>query len=163
MKALPIEEINTISPYKVEYGGNDDYVFITDNEIIYNISFMEDMQIAGCQTYQFSIRRLTDISKGHDLKVKSTIIAILESFFSVNHDVLIYICDDSDGREAMRNRLFAKWFKDYDENNRFTVKTANAIVEGKGFYTAIIVENSHPKLRDIIWEFKEVAKALTSK
>ena len=75
----------------------------------------------------------------------------------------LYICDDTDGREAVRNRLFVRWFEEYDINNRFTIKTADAIVEGKGFYTAIIVENNHPKLHDITQEFDEVASTLTAK
>ena len=68
----------------------------------------------------------------------STILAILNIFFEEHLDVLLYICDDSDGREANRNRLFLAWFKKHATPDRFTIRTANAIVEGKGFYAAII-------------------------
>ena len=40
---------------------------------------------------------------------------------------------DSDGREANRNRLFLAWFKKHAAPERFTIRTASAIVEGKGF------------------------------
>ena len=71
------------------------------------------------------------------------------------------MCDDSDGREANRNRLFLAWFKKHVAPNRFTIRTANAIVEGKGFYAAIIVENRNPLLESIIADFESTAQALT--
>lgn len=163
MIPLSIDEINKTSPYKVNCGSHSNFGFLTTDNIIYDISFMEDMEIAGCQTYQFSIRRITDDYKGYDPKVKDTILAILEEFFNKNQYILLYICDDTDGREAVRNRLFVRWFEEYDNNKRFTIKTANAIVEGKGFYTAIIVENNHPQLHDITQEFDDVASTLTAK
>lgn len=41
------------------------------------------------------------------------------------------------------------------------MKTANATIEGEGFYAAIIVENSNPKLEDIVNDFKQTAETLT--
>lgn len=88
-------------------------------------------------------------------------IAIIEQFFAENNNVLLYICDTSDGREAKRNRLFIKWFEDFATPDRFTMETANAIVEGEGFYAAIIVENSNPMLEAIVSDFKQTAESLT--
>ena len=68
---------------------------------------------------------------------------------------------DSDGREANRNRLFLAWFKKHAAPERFTIRTASAIVEGKGFYAAIIVENRNPLLETIIADFESTALALT--
>ena len=91
----------------------------------------------------------------------STILAILNIFFFFHLDVLLYMCDDSDGREANRNRLFLAWFKKHAAPERFTIRTASAIVEGKGFYAAIIVENRNPLLETIIADFESTALALT--
>ena len=41
------------------------------------------------------------------------------------------------------------------------MRTANAIVEGQGFYAAIIVENSNPKLDAIVKDFNQTAESLT--
>ena len=41
------------------------------------------------------------------------------------------------------------------------VKTANATVEGQGFYAAIIVENTNPMLEAIVGDFKQTAESLT--
>ena len=75
---------------------------------------------------------------------------------------MLYLCDDKDGREAKRNRLFLSWFNKYADPERFIIRTASAIIEGKGFYAAIIVENRNPKVQAIIDDFEQVAKALTS-
>ena len=74
----------------------------------------------------------------------------------------VMICDDSDGREAKRNRLFLSWFNKFAEPGRFTICAANTIIEGHGFYAAIIVENRNPKLKAITEEFETIAQALTS-
>jgi hypothetical protein len=41
------------------------------------------------------------------------------------------------------------------------METANATVEGQGFYAAIIVENTNPLLKAIVSDFKQTAESLT--
>ena len=76
---------------------------------------------------------------------------------------MLYICDTSDGREAARNRLFLRWFKQADTTDRFTILTADAKVENETIYAALIVQNSHPKLSDIKMEFDMLSTNLTDK
>ena len=57
--------------------------------------------------------------------------------------------------------VFLAWFKKHAAPERFTIRTASAIVEGKGFYAAIIVENRNPLLETIIADFESTALALT--
>lgn len=54
----------------------------------------------------------------------------------------------SHGLSAMLNR------------NALPIRTANAEVEGEGFYAAIIVENRNPKLKEITEEFEQTAQML---
>lgn len=93
--------------------------------------------------------------------MRDTLITIIEQFFAENDNVLLYICDTSDGREEKRNRLFIRWFEEFATPERYTLKTANAIVEGQGFYAAIIVENSNPMLESIISDFIQTEESLT--
>lgn len=44
--------------------------------------------------------------------------------------------------------------------NALPIRTANAEVEGEGFYAAIIVENRNPKLKEITEEFEQTAQML---
>lgn len=157
---ISLEDINRKSPYEITLN-NGDFDFITDTGTRYSVSFLEDVPLGGCDTYQFGFRKREDTRGGYDANVKDTLIAIIEQFFIENEDVLLYICDTSDGREAKRNRLFVRWFEEFATPERFTMKTANATIEGEGFYAAIIVENSNPKLEDIVNDFKQTAETLT--
>ena len=161
MIELSLEKIHIQSPYEVSYAPNGDFVFATNLGIHYLISFESETPMGGCDTFQFVIQKLDQQRSPHDAKVEQAILAILNVFFEEHLDVLLYMCDDSDGREANRNRLFLAWFKKHAAPERFTIRTASAIVEGKGFYAAIIVENRNPLLETIIADFEMNAQALT--
>ena len=161
MIELSLDLINAQSPYEVSFAPNGDFVFATSLNIHYLISFEMEEPVGGCNTFQFVIQKLENQRSPHDAKVEQAILAILDVFFREHLDVLLYMCDDSDGREANRNRLFLAWFKKHAAPDRFTIRTASAIVEGKGFYAAIIVENRNPLLEIIIADFEMTAQALT--
>ena len=162
MKPLSLDHINERSPYYVMLSPKENYIFETERGIHYSISFEEETPIGGCDSYQFIIEKIDKVRSSHDAKVESTILAILDEFFAEHLDVLLYMCDDSDGREGNRNRLFLTWFKKHAAPGRFTIRAASAIVEGKGFYAAIIVENRNPLLETIIADFESTAEALTA-
>ena len=161
MYNLSLEVINKTTPYKVKYDQGE-YVFETETGSIYNISFDEDLQIAGNITYQFCIRRHIIRDKSFDSRVQQTIIAIILEFFKQDENILLYTCDNSDNREAARSRLFLRWFNEVNTMSGFVLKSANTVVEGQGFYFAIIIPRNHPSLEAICSEFDEVAAHLTS-
>ena len=160
MIKITLDDINRKSPYEITLN-NGDFDFTTDTGTKYSVSFLEDVPLGGCDTYQFGFRKREDTHSGYDSNVKDTLIAIIEQFFIENENVLLYICDTSDGREAKRNRLFVRWFEEFATPERFTMETANATIEGQGFYAAIIVENSNPLLEAIVSDFKQTAESLT--
>lgn len=161
MIQLSLDSINESSHYYVMLSPKGGYIFETEGGIHYTISFEEDSPIGGCNTFQFIIEKMENVRSGYDSKVEQTILAITNQFFIEHLDVLLYLCDDSDGREANRNRLFLSWFKKNADPDRFTILTANATIEGKGFYAAIIVENRNPMLKSIIEDFETTANVLT--
>lgn len=161
MIELSLEGINSRAPYQVVVDAHGDFKFTTGLGINYRISFDSDRALGGCDTFQLVIERLGSHRSPHDPAVEQTIIAILDEFFSSYENVLIYFCDTSDGREAKRNRLFLTWFERNAAPGRFTIRSAHAIVEGQGFYAAVIVENRNPKLADVIADFESTAAALT--
>ena len=161
MIQLSLDAINEQAHYYVMLSPRGGYIFETQNSIHYTISFEEETPIGGCGTFQFIIEKMEQVRSAHDPKVEQTILAIIDEFFVEHQNVLLYMCDDSDGREANRNRLFLFWFKKNADPARFTIRAANATVEGKGFYAAIIVENKNPMLENIIEDFDNTAQALT--
>ena len=58
MIELPLEKINTQSPYEVSYAPNGDFVFATNLGIHYLISFESETPMGGCDTFQFVIQKL---------------------------------------------------------------------------------------------------------
>ena len=162
MIQLSLQHINDKSPYKVT-PSEDGLDFITDFGVHYRISFTEESPIGNCDTYQFMLRKVENVHAKHDPKVEATVLAIIDEFFLSNLNVLLYICDTSDGREAKRNRLFLMWFERNAEPNRFTIRTAQANIEEETLYLAIIVENRNSRLQEITEEFDATAEALTNK
>lgn len=162
MKPINLDRINSIVPYKVETDGKQ-FSFVTRHGLHYEIRFFEEQPIGGCETWQFSFAKAEDTPAAEDPYVRFTLFAVIDEFFTENDNVMLYICDTSDSREAARNRLFIRWFKQSAEPGRFTIRTANATIEGQGFYAAIIVENRNPLLTDITADFDQTAVALTNK
>ncbi len=159
MIKLSQDSINARAPYPVEPIKHG-FTFETIAGIHYEITFEEDQPIGECETYQFIIDKIESERSPHDANVEQTILTILDEFFIENLDVLLYLCDTSDDRQAGRNRLFLTWFKRNASPDRFTIRTADTEVEGMRIYAAIIVENRNPKLQAITEDFDATAEAL---
>ena len=163
MNPLSLCSINEHSPYRVVVSDGGDYLFSTKHGIVYSVSFCEEFELGGCICYQFSLTNVNDKHSYYDSDIRPTVIAIIKEFFTNNQNVLLYMCDTTDGREAHRNRLFLRWFKESDTLGQFTIKTANAKVEDQTLYVAIIVENNNPKIEEITNSFEAEAEMLTNK
>ena len=158
-----LQHIMQKSPYDITLS-KDDFIFETDNGILYRVSFEEEsIVLGGCKTYQFILQNVEHTHAPHDPKIEATVLAIIDEFFRSNQHVLLYICDTSDGKESGRNRLFLRWFKSHAPHDRFTICTANAQVEDEIVYVAIIVDNRNPQLQAITDDFKAAAEILTHK
>ncbi len=161
MIRFSLKRILENAPYDLTLSDNN-FVFQTDLGIHYMVSFSkEDIVLGGCATYQLIIRKIEEEKSPHDPKVEATILAIVREFFRSNLEIMLYLCDTSDGREKYRNRLFLTWFDRNVEKNHFTICKAHATVEGEGLFLCIIVDNRNPKLKDITDDFEEKAALLT--
>ena len=88
---------------------------------------------------------------------------IIEAFFAVNPNILLYICETGDGRQAFRSRLFIRRFNSYSNRDAYVMQTAE-VQEGKTKnFAALIVQKSNPRLNEIIAEFDETINILTNK
>ena len=160
MIKFSLQHIAEHAPYDLLLAGND-FMFQTDLGIHYSVSFnKEDIVLGGCDTYQIIIRKIEEARSRHDPKVEATILAIIDEFFRSNQEVLLYMCDTSDGREESRNRLFLTWFERYAGKHRFTIRQAHARIEGEGLFFCIVVDNRNPHLKAITADFEENAMLL---
>ena len=132
------------------------YKFLTDYGVQYRIEFVENNNIwEDEKAYEFSILNENKKNSPNDSKVKATIQCIIEEFFLTNPDILLYQCETGDSRQAMRARLFTRWFNEFDKRDRFCVKVSILRDEEVDNYIAIIVQKSNPKLNDILRDFDE--------
>ena len=115
MIRFSLKRILENAPYDLTLSDNN-FVFQTDLGIHYMVSFSkEDIVLGGCATYQLIIRKIEEEKSPHDPKVEATILAIVREFFRSNLEIMLYLCDTSDGREEYRNRLFLTWFDRKDK------------------------------------------------
>lgn len=162
MNPLSLDRINAKAPYQVSVSAEKGYFdFDTWQGVSYSVSLTEEFELGGCMSYQIGVRNANNKHGSFDPKIRETIIAILEEFFRSNQNVLLYVCDTSDQREEARNRLFIKWFRDFAVPEQYSFCSADTVVEGEGFYTAIIVENTNPHLEAIKQDYAMMAEKLS--
>ena len=88
MIKITLEDINRKSPYEITLN-NGDFDFTTDTGTRYSVSFLEDVPLGGCDTYQFGFRKREDRHSGYDARVRDTLITLIEQFFAENDNVLL--------------------------------------------------------------------------
>lgn len=162
---LSIDIINSKTPYKVAMGeSTNSYCFTTDYNIDYSIDFVEDDLISADESYQLIIANLNNKKAPKDYKIKDTVLAIVEEFFSKNASTLLYICETGDRKQSMRSRLFEYWFATYKHKTIYTILSSSIIdEEGVINYATLIIRNDNPKLVQVVSEFSESIRLLSQK
>lgn len=155
MNSLNIARINERSPYEVWQSSQGNFNFQTDYDVLYRISFRIEQTIWEDGAYEFSIINQNQKASPNDKKVRDTIFVIIEEFFESNPDILLYQCETGDNRQDMRDRLFLRWFKEYENCHKFYIKVSTITAEKVTNYTAVIVQNDNPQLDTIIKDFDE--------
>lgn len=163
MKLLDVSAINVSAPYSVWNITENYYYFKTEHGAIYKVGFMDDDTIWDTGAYQFLIINENNRPSPNDPKLKETVFCIIEAFFKVNPDILLYLCETGDGKQASRNRLFVRWFREYASKHLYYFDTVEIEAEGIRNFAAIIVQKSNPDLENIVREFNEVVSTLNSK
>lgn len=165
MHTLSLETINRKAPYRVEARdrGNT-YLFTTDFSVDIAVGFDDDDLLRSGESYQFSITNVNKKSSPRDLKVRDTISAIIDDFFTRNQAALLYICETGDHKQAMRNRLFASWFAAADNRDLYTILTASVEDEdGEDNFTAIILRKDNPNFVEFVAEFTKAVSMFSCK
>lgn len=162
---IDLQHFNSVSPYAALPSTLDGfYEFVTDFGVRYSVGFMFDESIITSGAYQFIISNVNHQASPNDDKVRQTIMCMIDEFFRQDEDVLLYICETGDGKQAMRNRLFQYWFSQYDKKNDFTFLSAS-VTETDGIvnYATIIINSKSPRLTEVVSEFTETIRLFQQK
>ena len=164
MNQLSLQAINSNASYEVSEVGEGCYQFFTDYGVHCSVEFVPDDSLMSRETYHLVIVNVNHQNSPSDVKVRDTIIAIIDEFFESNYTTLLYICETGDKKQAFRNRLFERWFSTYARKAQYTfVASSLRDDEGVENYAAIIVRNDNPDLSAIITEFTTTISLLSTK
>jgi hypothetical protein len=149
---------------------NNEYTFVTSNELIYNIAFVKaDFYFPENSTFNQNVFELIiqlDESQKNtravrDPKLPSTIAAIFLDFFYSNERVVVFSCDTTDRRQAVRHRKFDDWFKQFNDDSFIKLNEVIDDIENESqYFMSMILVNTNPLKDEIIVAFKELKEAL---
>lgn len=156
MNRLDIESINSRAPYDVHSEAKQ-YVFVTEHGIEYHVDFELDSN-PYFTAYWFNLANPQHQKSPGDVKIAQTVICIIEEFFRVNPEVLLYMCSTDNGQQAQRARLFLRWFNGYEQQKIYAIKSydvRSTDADGKPTkeYVALIIQRTNPRLDEIISRF----------
>ena len=107
-----------LRPYSISIDENGIATFTADNKAIYKVLFVgipsPEPQLEGL-IFDFTFERdAAHCDKpsrpGHDARVKPTLEKLVNRFFELAPDGILYFsCDSTDGRHRQRMSIFKKW------------------------------------------------------
>jgi Family of unknown function (DUF6169) len=111
-----------LRPYPLSSINAYTYSFITENGIEYYCSFVSYAEYfqkhpaVAPQFFAFNLELRDKKAKpqGNDIRIADTVVTIVGNFLEAQNNAVVYVCDNSDGREAVRARKFKSWFAYYD-------------------------------------------------
>ena len=162
MNALSLERINGYAPYKVTIDERVPYLFYfyTDFDVEYEICIKANDTFVPSGAFALDIRNKNDKPSPGDQKFRQTLMAIVEEFFRQNNDVMLYVTETKDEKQASRNRLFVRWFNTNEHRDQYVIKTAEGRMDGQMNFMAIILRKDNPRLQQVFEEFDETVAFL---
>ena len=157
MNTLNWENINSKSPYNVTQRVDTPCVlsFYTDFGVEYEIVIKSNDIFIPSGAYVLDIINVWHQTSPGDPKFRQTLMAIVEEFFRQNNDVMLYVTETKDKKQASRNRLFVRWFNTYEYRDQYVIKTAEGKMNNQLNFQAIILRKDNPRLQQAFEEFDE--------
>lgn len=155
--------------YEFVYLGdvNNTYIFLTDQQVVYELKFKPSSYIFGNQPpfTEFAFEFVIEVAENPlprlpppDALIPITIAAIFNDFFSLKETVVVYVCENIDGRANSRNRKFNQWFEQSVRNGLSFVKFDYHFgVAPEFFYTSLIMRIDNPRMADVVSAFQKLS------
>ncbi len=140
--------MKNLMAYNFAYdSSNDTYTFITKNNILYKVYFIQDhtfepLGYQNLEVLNFTIEKLTDKLEPLDANVSLTIGEIIKDSILNTNRCILFVCDSSDNKELKRFKTFERWF-DNSEYNQFFTKINNSETEKTNVFLSVIFTKNH--------------------
>lgn len=143
------------------------YLFTVQRGITYEVRFKPSGYLfENAQPFVDSVFEMVllpinadvDQEKPLDARIQPTVVAIIRHFFIHKEKVLLYVCENKDGKGAARNRKFDQWFRIYNLDNHF--KFDFVITNGQEhYYNSVIGRLDNPYKTAITMACFELAES----
>lgn len=148
-------------------GENNSFYFITDNKIVYEIKFKDSSYLFDGRlefpivAFEFVLEieeNPDNVRPPLDNKIPYTVAAIFRDFFAKNDEqIIIYICDSSDAKQAIRRRKFNQWVEFFKGNEFLKIDLEIEESSKITYYNSLILRTNHPNRQIIIDVFISLA------
>lgn len=148
-----------LQPYDYEVLKPNYYAFTTVSGDIYECYFLPygeyfpyHLDIAPF-IFGFNLHLLSKPlqNKGVDKRIADTVIMIVGGFLEAQNNAMIYVCDNSDGKEKARARKFKSWFDYYAHpSHQITRITQSFEVGGMTIHSAMLIHNKNKRKMEFV-------------
>ncbi len=150
---------NSQLPYEISKEEDQSYTFVTKHGITYHAYFLDynGYHPAFTDVYTFNIEPEDDRPHPIDKRIALTVVHILQMFFRRHENAMIMICDNLDGKEMKRERLFSRWFAAYNDGS---IRKYDASVSSDNYmlYVSLYLHKANPRQQDLVRAFYELVK-----
>lgn len=150
---------NSQHPYEITKEKDGFYSFVTKHGITYYAYFLDysGYHSAFTDVYTFNIEPEDDRSHPIDKQIALTVVHILKLFFSRHENAMIMICDNLDGKEMKRERLFSRWFASYNDGS-LRKYDASVCANDYVLYVSLYLHKDNLRQQTLVEAFYELVK-----
>lgn len=150
----------SLQPYKFTIYGNDYYSFVTAENVEYICYFTPYSEYfknypssISSKFYSFNLELANKKykPKGIDKRIADTVITIVGNYLSTKTNAVVYVCDNSDGKEKARSRKFLSWFEYYDHpSNKIVQVNSNISIGGLSIHTSLLIHKMNKNFNELV-------------
>ena len=153
---FPLENLN---PHKFRKIAENEFRFINSSKSEYQVYFSDGSSYFENEKFSekvnvFGFRPLSTSKPKVDKRTIETIVYILVNQLLISENIVLYVCDEKDYRQANRNKLFDLWFKKY--NNGYFEKFNLVFFETT--YLSAIISKENTFYGEFIESFPKVGE-----
>lgn len=159
---------SNLPPYPLLKIDEFTYNFMTDLGLEYSCSFLSYAEYfpnhpdIASRFYSFNLdlkSKSKKIFNGTDNRIAATVISIVSGFLESKINAVVYVCDNSDGKEAVRAKKFISWFNYFEYASEKIIQISNNFKVGDMMiYSSLLVHQKNNEIDKIILAYLELTQ-----